>query len=169
MGTLDDFKDNVGHLIDLARQKVDREKLSLARMKEERERKLLVFDENADRIQSEIIDPRIKHLASLFDNAFKPKITEEVDYRHRTHLHFGHTDRFPCTADLTILIVHSKDPEYLKMKFEYTILPAYVTENFKFEKELRVKMDEENDAQIISLLESGIEEFLRNYMQVYKG
>ncbi|MHC4779541.1 MAG: hypothetical protein ACYTFG_13290, partial [Planctomycetota bacterium] len=92
MKDLGEFKNSIESIIDQARKKVEREKTLLARLAREREKDLLAFDSIADRLQAEIISPRVKHLASLFDNAFEPQFKEEVDYRHRSHLHFGHTD-----------------------------------------------------------------------------
>ncbi len=165
MSDLDSFRESVGRLLKRAEDEAAGRRALSQRNEGRRNEMLLRFDRYADEIQDSAIAPRLSFLASQFRNSQKPVMREEFEYRHRIELHFTHTDEFPCIADLTFLIVHCEVQEFLSVKFEYVILPAYVTDNFKFTDSIQVRMDEASYPAVERFVESCLETFLAGYLK----
>jgi hypothetical protein len=66
---------------------------------------------------------------------------------------------------VTFLIVHDEDPGSFSVRFEYLILPAYVTDRFKGSESLRAPLDGASDGEVKAFVESGIKSFLLAYLK----
>ncbi len=165
MTGIDDFKAGIEDMIRRSDEEASHRKALHEEKAGKRNEMLLHFDRYADEIQEQVIAPRVTYLASKFSNSMKPLMREEFEYRHRIQLHFAHTEEFPCIADITFLIVHCDVREFLSVKFEHVILPAYVTPNYKFSDSIQVKMDSSSYPAVAQFAESCIETFLSGYLR----
>jgi len=168
MTGMDEFRAEIDEI--MRRAEEDRQQqLDVLEAKQQKFHNMLqLFDRHADAIQDQIIAPRVRYLASLFEHSGKPVMEEEEEYRHRIRLRFFHTEEFPCTSDITILIMHCDFADFFKVKFEYIILPIYVTDQYKFEDEIQVAMDEKSYPAVGTFLQNCIETFLMHYLKARK-
>lgn len=162
---MDDFRKQLEAMLRRSEEENRRRETLRAEEESRYEQMLLDFDAYADRLQEDVVAPRIRHLASLFPHAVEPRMVEEEDYRHRIHLHFAHTAEFPCTADVTVLIAHGKVAGEARLKFEFLILPAYVTERFKGSEEATIPMDDGGRETTAAFVEGNVAAFLEQYLK----
>jgi len=169
MAELQRFEEMITGLVKKADELAKKREAQREKMEEAFHEMLVEFDKHADRLQEEVIAPRIAYLGGMFKNAVKPEIEEDSEYRHRIHLHFAHTEEFPCIADVTFVIVHDAEPGFYNVKFEYIILPAYVTDKYKASELRRVAMGDDSHPELVSFVESRIAEFLEHYLKARKA
>ena len=166
MADLNQYRTSIDEIVKRAAEEQQKEKARQEERAKKFEDMLLEFDRHADALQDEVIAPRIKYLASLFPHAQPPVMREEKEYRHRIVLRFKHVPEYPCTVDIVILIVHCNAVEFLKVKFEYTILPAYVTDRYKYTDEIQVAMDKNSYSSVGDFIQTCIETFLTGYLKI---
>jgi len=164
MAAFDEFRTRLDSLVYEAEQEAVEASRERQRRAEAFRLLLADFDREADRLQADVIAPRVEYLAALFPNAVEPEYSEEENYRHRIHLRLGHCAEFPCTADITILIVHDADPGHGTVSFDYVILPAYVTEKYRESASRRVAFGASADADVASLLDTAFADFVGHYL-----
>ena len=163
MEEFDKFRKTLDDMIRNEEEKARQRNARLEASEEKLEKLLLEFDSHADRLQDEVIRPRVEYLSSLFEHAREPEVEEGVEYRHRIRVHFGHTKEFPCTADVTFIITHAEKPGYYDVKFDYIILPTYMTEHYKANENVRIKYGDESHPEVVAFVESSIETFIQAY------
>ena len=166
---MDDFKKQIQAMLRKSSEEAERQAALRSEGAAKFQARLLDFDRHADLAQEKVIAPRVTYLASLFPQASKLEMKEEDDYRHRINLHFGHTDEFPCTADVTFLIVHDEEPTHCNVKFEYLILPAYVSEKYRGSDSLRIKTGPDSLAKVAEFVEKSIQSFLEGYLMARRA
>lgn len=163
----EDFQSRFDSIMHRAEEELQREKERLEKKQKEFNKILLEFDHHADLIAEQIALPRLEYLASLFENASPPLAKEEDNYRHRIVLRFLHSDHYPCLADITLLMVHGETPGFLKVKFDYIILPAYLVKRYKFGEELQVPLVAPPSAEGYSMVGEFIQTCLENFLEEY--
>jgi len=165
MKDMDDFRHQLEGLVRQAEDEARTRKARQEFAQRLHEDSLLHFDQHADSIQLNIVAPRMRYVASLFDHAHGLEMAEGHEYRHRIHLHFGHTAKYPCTADLTFLLLHGATKGFLEVRFEFLILPAYVTDRYKISDSIPVPTDESGYPAVARFVETRIETFLASYLK----
>ena len=126
---------------------------------------LVTFDKEADRVQAEFFKPRIDYLAAQFPNTITPEYAEGENYRHRIHLLFTHSNEFPCTGDVKVVIMHDPEPGHFSVSFDYVILPTYVTDHYRDSRTEQFPMDGSADAALCRFIDDAIANFLTHYLK----
>jgi hypothetical protein len=168
MSGIEDFKKDINDIINKAEKEIEAKKASVKEEQKQMEEMLQQFDHHADILQQDVILPRVSYFISFFDNAKQPVVREEDEYRHKIFVRFTHAQEIPCMADITILIVHCEDFDFLEVKFEYLILPTYVTDKYKFSDSIKVKIGTESHPDVGDFIQSSLEVFVKSYLKAKK-
>ncbi len=128
----------------------------------EMEKRYTTFEQLADEIMTDVIDPRMEKLVSLFDNA---KLLERDDAgRHYSVARFDHSPRFPASVKLTLSIAHDTEIENLLLVYDLGILPIF----FKFEAQDQacLPLDEFSQEQVLRWVDEKILLFVDTYLRL---
>jgi len=119
-----------------------------------------LFRSEATRILSEIVEPRMKALGSLFPNANPP--------RNQVPDHciwwFGYTERFPASTKVDVAVVHDERIETIGLRYELLIVPVFIKYD-RFDR-LDMPLDQINSDLIAEWLEKRLLAFLYTYMSL---
>lgn len=121
------------------------------------------FEREAERLEGELIAPRIEYMEALFPHAVRP--ADQGGERHRLRLSFGATEEFPCTAEVFIHLAHDPDPGHCTVSFDSIILPAPLTERYRQSGVRQVTLGDADVVDVAALLDDSLAEFVRHYMQ----
>ena len=121
------------------------------------------FEREAERLEGEVIAPRIEYVEALFPHAVRP--ADQGGERHRLRLSFGVTEEFPCTAEVSVHLAHDPDPASCTVSVDSIILPAPLTERYRQSGARQVTLGDADVAEVATLLDDSLAEFVRHYMQ----
>jgi len=128
----------------------------------EMEKRYTTFEQLADEIMTDVIDPRMDQLVSFFGNA---KLLERDDAgRHYSVARLDHSARFPASVKLTLSIAHDTEIENLLLVYDLGILPIF----FKFEShdQACLPLDEFGQEQILQWVDEKILLFVDTYLRL---
>lgn len=121
------------------------------------------FEELAQRLNLNLIRPRLETLASFFANAS----VQQQEPPNRSSCWFEFCDRFPATAQVEFVVEHDERFERLFVRTRTYVMPVFV--RFSEQDNLPLPLDQVDDGQIADWVEERLLEFLDTYLQIDCG
>ncbi len=126
------------------------------------EQRHIRFNAVAEALMRRIIEPRLKKLVSLFDNADLLNGPESQE-RHCVCC-FHHSSRYPATVKLTLSVAHDAQVQRILVAYNLEILPVF----FRFEgrDQMDFPLDATHEEPIIQWVEAKILAFVDTYLEI---
>jgi YHS domain-containing protein len=120
------------------------------------------FTTLADQLMEAVVRPRLRTLATHFDNA--RLLDNDPAGRHHCVCQFLHTDRFPASVRLELAVSRDGDFQNLLVLYDLEILPVF----FAFERrdQLTLPLASVNEARVAAWVEEKILHFVDTYLRL---
>ena len=120
------------------------------------------FEQLADRLLSEVVQPRLESVASFFPGArVRPAAPE-----HRCVAWFGFCQRFPATARIELTVEWDQQLDHVVLHFDLRIMPSFV----KYDGHDKLPLENVEDEQhAAAWVEERLMAFLDTYLQLDQG
>lgn len=162
MASLHQFSERVAARLFEARQK-GAPACEAARYMAHFEPKYRQFEQLADRLLTEVIQPRLEAVARFFPGArVRPAVQE-----HRCVAWFGFCQRFPATARVELTVDADQPLDQIVLRFDLSIMPSFM----KYDAHDKLPLPLENvDEQLAAAwVEERLLAFLDAYLQLDRG
>ena len=162
MDRLREFADRVAAKMCEARQNDERAG-EAAHYMAQFESKYQQFEQMANRLLAEIVQPRLAIVAHLFPGARVRPTVEE----HRCVAWFGYCQRFPATARVEFTADYNQPLDQLILRYELRIMPSFL--KYDGNDKLPFLLGNEDEAQMADWVEGRLLSFLDAYLQLDQG
>ncbi len=162
MSDLQDLDREIQQRIESAEEKCRLMQNEMQTKMVEMEKRYALYEQFADEMMTDIVDPRMEKLVSYFDNA---KLQERNDAGRRYCIaRFDHSARFPASVKLTLSIAHDTEIENLLLVYDLGILPIF----FKYEAHSQASfpLNELNREQVLQWVDGKILLFVDTYLRL---
>jgi YHS domain-containing protein len=121
------------------------------------------FEQLADRLLSEVVQPRLESVASFFPGArVRPAAPE-----HRCVAWFGFCERFPATARVEFTIDCDPQLEHAVVRFELSIVPSFM--KYDAHDKLPLQLESVDEQRATAWVEERLIAFLDAYSRLDRG
>ena len=148
---------------------LDDHQATIERGFQETEKRMAVWKERIERfealvgrVQSEVLDPRLKEIAERFQQGHLTDADGVADYH--SVLELEHTRRFPATARLEFYAVPIEDYQAVELHCRIRIIPVLM--EFPQHAFQRFALEPESFRPMVHWVEDRILEFLKHYLAI---
>ncbi|VAX36214.1 hypothetical protein MNBD_PLANCTO02-342 [hydrothermal vent metagenome] len=162
MNSLQALEEQIQQRLKRVEEKEEQRRIQLETKMAELEIRLEKFDQLANELMVKTLEPRMKKLASFFDNA-KLHASNEAK-KHYSICEFKHSSQYPASVKLTLSIAHDAEIEHLLLVYNLDILPVFF--KFKANEQAAFVLDHLNMKQAEEWIDEKILLFVDTYMQL---
>jgi YHS domain-containing protein len=162
MDRLDDFSQRVAARLAEARH-AGAPASEAARYMAQFEPKYRQFEQLANRLLTEVIQPRLQTVARFFPGArVRPAVQE-----HRCVAWFGFCQRFPATARVELTVDCDQRLDHVVLQFDLSITPSFL--KYDAHDKLPLPLENVDERRAAAWVEERLLAFLDAYLQIDRG
>lgn len=121
------------------------------------------FEQLANRLLAEVIQPRMEAVARFFPGSR----VRPAEQEHRCTVWFGYSERVPATGKVEITVDGDSQLDHVVLQCELRIIPSFV--KYDSHEKLSLPVDEVDEPRLAAWVEERLMAFLDTYLQLDRG